>query len=89
MCVVNTIFRVAGGISWQMVLVDKRDNEHCMTYSDASYHLMTLSLRWFELDTLPLDQVKEIRIYSVNPLFYDATANKYIENRWVMDVKIR
>lgn len=68
------------GISWQIVLTDTSGNGHTLQHQDVSYHLMSVSIRWFSLTMIPFSNVKNISVYSCNPLFFDNSTGKAISN---------
>ncbi|VDI65321.1 F-box protein 15, partial [Mytilus galloprovincialis] len=69
-----------GGISWQIVMTDTSGNEHCLQHQDISYHLMSVSVRWFSLKMIPANNVKKLSLYSCNPLFHDSKTGKVVSN---------
>lgn len=76
---VENAFKFAG-ISWQIVMTDTSGNEHCLQNQDISYHLMSVSVRWFSLQMIAVSNVKKISLYSCNPLFHDSKTGKVVSN---------
>ncbi|XP_069112689.1 F-box only protein 15-like isoform X2 [Argopecten irradians] len=59
-------------VFWQLAFVDASDNEMCIQNDDVSVHTMAASVRWYNFSGQSLHSTKFLRIYSCNPIFFDA-----------------
>jgi len=75
----NLIFSDCG-VQWQLTCVDNNDKEHSFTSSEVSWHQMSLSLHWNDLDNKRPSQIKVVLIHACIPLFYDSKTGMIIKN---------
>ncbi|XP_074661677.1 F-box only protein 15-like [Tubulanus polymorphus] len=59
------------GISWLLSFVDSDGNEHPVTCKDVYYFAMSVTVRWYDLQLPPVDRIRKLKIYSMNPVFVD------------------
>lgn len=68
------------GMTFELVMIDSDDREHTLGHQDVFYHTMSVSIRWFALEMPPLKSIKEIQLYSRNPLFYNHATGKPVKD---------
>ncbi|KAJ8303012.1 hypothetical protein KUTeg_019408 [Tegillarca granosa] len=68
------------GVYWQLVMIDSSGNEHYLYSRDIAWHLMSVSIRWFDLEILSLRQIKQMKIFTCNPLFFDNLTGHIVQN---------
>lgn len=67
-------------MTFELVMIDSDDREHTLGHQDVFYHTMSVSIRWFALEMPPLKSIKEIQLYSKNPLFYNNATGKPVKD---------
>ncbi|KAL3859194.1 hypothetical protein ACJMK2_009423 [Sinanodonta woodiana] len=67
----------SAGISFQLSLVDRQGKENPLYSRDIFYHCMCLSVRWYDLQVLPLKEIRKVKIFSCNPLFFMSDGRPY------------
>ena len=72
-------FRTAG-MTFELVMIDTDDREHTLGHQDVFYHTMSISIRWFSLEMPSLRSIKEVHLYSKNPLFYNHSTGKPVKD---------
>lgn len=79
-CFITFVFRSAG-VYFQLALIDHHQNEFIMNSKDIFYHQMSVTTRWYDLEMPKVRSVKEVRIYAIDPLFFNnngsAVWNRY------------
>ncbi|KAK3610014.1 hypothetical protein CHS0354_032361 [Potamilus streckersoni] len=67
----------SAGISFQLSMVDRQGKENPLYSRDIFYHCMCLSVRWYDLQVLPLKEICNVKIFSCNPLFFMSDGRPY------------
>ena len=61
----------SAGVYFQLELVDIHQTEHSLVSRDILHHTMATCVRWFDLEMTPIKKVRQLRVYSCNPFFFN------------------
>ncbi|XP_046562923.1 F-box only protein 15-like [Haliotis rubra] len=59
------------GVWFQLCLIDSDGKEHESMTCDVFHHSMSIAVRWYSLTNVPLNRIKQLKVFSCNPLFFD------------------
>ncbi|XP_050398093.1 F-box only protein 15 [Patella vulgata] len=59
------------GIYYHLRIIDRNGQESSCKSAGIFWHSMSVCVRWYNLQTVPLKNIRKIQILSCNPLFFD------------------
>ena len=59
------------GTKWMLYLTDNDNNEYLFYHSDVFSFQMSACVRWFTLEFPSIKSLKKLKVYAVNPVFFD------------------
>lgn len=59
------------GIRFRLALVDGSGSSHFYDPRDTFYHAMSIAVRWYSLDFVPVGRIVKLRVYAACPIIFD------------------
>ena len=59
------------GTKWMLYLKDNDNKEYPFYHSDVFSFQMSTCVRWFTLEFPSIKSIKQLKVFAVNPVFFD------------------